>query len=128
LPLVQQQINTNHSANTTNTPTLTTYPLLLQHLHSTNAFIDKTIKDLSESSASSSSLEGAAASSWNNQEYHKEKQEKFRNQMTSSSGLHKTKAQPSAPQKQKLHKTDAPMLNYIFDSHAPNKKHNHDFK
>lgn len=32
------------------------------------------------------------------------------------------------PPKLKSQKTDAPMLNYIFDSFAPNKHHHHDFR
>lgn len=34
----------------------------------------------------------------------------------------------SNPPKLKSQKTDAPMLNYIFDSFAPNKHHHHDFR
>jgi hypothetical protein len=127
------QPNGDLTANTTNIPPLTTYPLLLQHLHSTNAFVEKPIKDLSK--ASSPAL--ALSSLLSNQEQRDNKQ--FKSQMLVApppkADLYNTKVQSppamgaaSSSPKQKLHKTDAPMLNYIFDSHAPSKKHNHNFR
>jgi len=39
------------------------------------------------------------------------------------------KQQQPPPQLQKVHKTDAPMLNYIFDTHSTvNKHHHHDHR
>jgi hypothetical protein len=136
----QHQFNVDSNANTTNVPTLTTYPLLLKHLHAANAFAGSSTKDLPSSTLIASSL--------SNREHRDDKQ--YKSQMLVSppkADLYKTKVQqlPSAmgvaaaaspssssssslSTKQKLHKTDAPMLNYIFDSHAPIKKHNHNFR